>query len=385
MLPGGFKKDSRVWLHKNTHTFQKRAPVADGLNPNPLTGKDDAYYDPGQEESLREPSPLITDASGRVFKKDSRTWLHKSSVRNLAESVTSGAIRIASAAKAARRLRGNTQHPLELCTGDVGVPLRTGLVRTRSSTEMVQNRSNMARQRNKMALTEEQADLGSKTCDVVQRGRRHKGVPYHGIKIVTREGREILPFSTDYCIVQKKAPSRTHQNSSGSDTDMDECDDTDGYCGDETTNEDENDYNGSDRSPERCTRSASGSLSCSPDVVVGFGVGACRAMYTNSAVEVTRDGLRQLERLMQQQLQRRPRDDNQPMDTQSETDVTLEKRFTSPVNSYVSLDACVSLSDECSIESCKPRQGAGSPEVQSTPKVPLLRVLPPESQPASDL
>ncbi|XP_005107162.1 uncharacterized protein LOC101862445 isoform X2 [Aplysia californica] len=352
MLPGGFKKDSRVWLHKNTHTFQKRAPVADGLNPNPLTGKDDAYYDPGQEESLREPSPLITDASGRVFKKDSRTWLHK---------------------------------PLELCTGDVGVPLRTGLVRTRSSTEMVQNRSNMARQRNKMALTEEQADLGSKTCDVVQRGRRHKGVPYHGIKIVTREGREILPFSTDYCIVQKKAPSRTHQNSSGSDTDMDECDDTDGYCGDETTNEDENDYNGSDRSPERCTRSASGSLSCSPDVVVGFGVGACRAMYTNSAVEVTRDGLRQLERLMQQQLQRRPRDDNQPMDTQSETDVTLEKRFTSPVNSYVSLDACVSLSDECSIESCKPRQGAGSPEVQSTPKVPLLRVLPPESQPASDL
>lgn len=73
MLPGGFKKDSRVWLHKNAHVYQKKALTSDGYKVQ----HNDDVYNHVTEDPYLTPSPYITDEFGKVFKKDSRTWLHK--------------------------------------------------------------------------------------------------------------------------------------------------------------------------------------------------------------------------------------------------------------------------------------------------------------------
>ena len=72
MLPGGFKKDSRVWLHKNSSSFPKKAPLSEGQR----IGLDEPYGCVAQDQ-LNCSEPVLTDASGRIYKKDSRTWLHK--------------------------------------------------------------------------------------------------------------------------------------------------------------------------------------------------------------------------------------------------------------------------------------------------------------------
>ncbi|CAL1526597.1 unnamed protein product, partial [Lymnaea stagnalis] len=123
MLPGGFKKDSRVWLHKNAHVFPKKTPP---INVQGV-GSDDPY-EQLLEDPLYNQTHVITDESGRVFKKDSRTWLHKSSFKKLAKSAPNGTHRLVSS-------RRQPWENLELSDNERFSG--EGVIRTRSSTEMV--------------------------------------------------------------------------------------------------------------------------------------------------------------------------------------------------------------------------------------------------------
>lgn len=73
MLPPGFKKDSRVWLHKNpkarTEDVDKTAVLRRFLDSD--------------RSAFNETSPcfFVERPSGKQFKKDSRSWLHKSSLK----------------------------------------------------------------------------------------------------------------------------------------------------------------------------------------------------------------------------------------------------------------------------------------------------------------
>ncbi|KAK7116723.1 hypothetical protein V1264_002353 [Littorina saxatilis] len=71
MLPPGFKKDSRVWLHKNpkprTEDVDKTAVLKRFLD---------------SERGYNENSPCyFLELQGKQFKKDSRSWLYKSSFK----------------------------------------------------------------------------------------------------------------------------------------------------------------------------------------------------------------------------------------------------------------------------------------------------------------
>lgn len=71
MLPPGFKKDSRVWLHKNP---KSRAEDVD------KTAVLKRFLD--SERGFNENSPCyFMEFQGKQFKKDSRSWLHKSSFK----------------------------------------------------------------------------------------------------------------------------------------------------------------------------------------------------------------------------------------------------------------------------------------------------------------
>ena len=71
MLPPGFKKDSRVWLHKNP---KSRAEDVD------KTAVLKRFLD--SEQGFNENSPCyFMEFQGKQFKKDSRSWLHKSSFK----------------------------------------------------------------------------------------------------------------------------------------------------------------------------------------------------------------------------------------------------------------------------------------------------------------
>ncbi|GFO41981.1 hypothetical protein PoB_006848600 [Plakobranchus ocellatus] len=133
MLPGGFKKDSRVWLHKNS-TFAKKG----GLNPftkcdceGQRIGSDDPYECLPQDQ-FNSLDPIITDASGRIYKKDSRTWLHKSSSKKKLKTPRGGDL-----PEEADNRMGWIQEGHGLSAGES----LEGVVRTRSSTELIRART----------------------------------------------------------------------------------------------------------------------------------------------------------------------------------------------------------------------------------------------------
>lgn len=68
MLPSGFKKDSRIWLHKNPK------PRGDDVDKTAVLQR---FLNSEREEE--EGYNHALESNGRQFKKDSRTWLHKSS------------------------------------------------------------------------------------------------------------------------------------------------------------------------------------------------------------------------------------------------------------------------------------------------------------------
>ena len=70
MLPCGFKKDARVYLHKN--------PKIGSDEDKPVMKR---YLDTTEEQSFNENSPYYAEYQGKQFKKDSRSWLHKSSFK----------------------------------------------------------------------------------------------------------------------------------------------------------------------------------------------------------------------------------------------------------------------------------------------------------------
>jgi hypothetical protein len=73
MLPSGFKKDSRVWLHKNPKAHPDDADVDKTAVLKRFLESERAY---------NENSPcFFVEFQGRQFKKDSRSWLHKSSIK----------------------------------------------------------------------------------------------------------------------------------------------------------------------------------------------------------------------------------------------------------------------------------------------------------------
>lgn len=73
MLPSGFKKDSRVWLHKNPKSHLADADVDRGVVMK-------RFLD--SERGFNENSPCyFIEFQGKQFKKDSRSWLHKSSLK----------------------------------------------------------------------------------------------------------------------------------------------------------------------------------------------------------------------------------------------------------------------------------------------------------------
>ncbi|KAL8583916.1 hypothetical protein ACOMHN_009669 [Nucella lapillus] len=73
MLPSGFKKDSRLWLHKNPK------PRADDVDKTVILRR---FLDSGRSFSDNAHCCYFMDTQGRKFKKDSRAWLHKSSLKN---------------------------------------------------------------------------------------------------------------------------------------------------------------------------------------------------------------------------------------------------------------------------------------------------------------
>ncbi|XP_025077313.1 uncharacterized protein LOC112553981 [Pomacea canaliculata] len=79
MLPPGFKKDSRTWLHKNpkprSEDVDKTAVLRRFLD-NERTHEDCSPY-------------FLVEHAGKQFKKDSRTWLHKSSLKKQQQQLKS--------------------------------------------------------------------------------------------------------------------------------------------------------------------------------------------------------------------------------------------------------------------------------------------------------
>ncbi|KAK7463962.1 hypothetical protein BaRGS_00038044 [Batillaria attramentaria] len=79
MLPPGFKKDSRVWLHKNPK------PRAEDVDKTAVLRR---FLD-SDRSAFSETSPcfFVEQPAGKQFKKDSRSWLHKSSIKKQQQKI----------------------------------------------------------------------------------------------------------------------------------------------------------------------------------------------------------------------------------------------------------------------------------------------------------
>ncbi|CAG5115404.1 unnamed protein product [Candidula unifasciata] len=325
MLPGGFKKDSRVWLHKNANMYQKKALTTDYCN---VHLSDDAY-DHTPEDAFVNPSPYITDEHGQVFKKDSRTWLHKSSYKKLAKAMTAGVLKVSSIAgkhcSKKRQIRGN----MNVNGGELG----SELIGTRSSTEMIRKQNVLKVKKSKMAGATIDGRLVHPLDSVKEMSTnahvKTPGGSYHNMKSVKTGSCEVSAYASDFCIVGKRKSSITISFSSSSSSD-------------DVDNVDES---GHRNKIQQCELGSPVEF-CSDNG--GYGV---ETGYSSSQLEIARDGLRQLEKVMKEQSRHRSErltlrrtDDSAhavPHDVSPDT-VSSESK--------VSLDACINLSDELGCE-----------------------------------
>ncbi|XP_059157837.1 uncharacterized protein LOC131942125 [Physella acuta] len=322
MLPGGFKKDSRSWLHKNSKKTI-------GVGEQGLLSDDP--YEQLQDDPFMAPHNIIRDTNGRTFKKDSRTWLHKSSLKKVTKPTTNGTFRVPQTGLKvpSRQPRVNLDISGENMTVD-------GVIRTRSSTEMVRVQNGVNKLKKKKRVT----GLGVNGCfaptlDVssvketpskvrskqIVASLHCMGTPVHGKC-------EVSSYASDICIVGNtdSPPKVLHCSNSASDV------------GDEG---------------ER-VMSADG-VSRLPPPTFRVSDGGCVGVGYNSNHELTRDGLQELELMMEEQSRLRSLrmgKDHYSFDLEDlPLDVSPE---TLSSNSKIGLDATVDLSDEyvCARDVC---------------------------------
>ncbi|RUS76185.1 hypothetical protein EGW08_016063 [Elysia chlorotica] len=298
MLPGGFKKDSRIWLHKNASAFQKKAfskCECDGQGM--LMG--DPYESMAQDQ-FNCSEPLLKDASGRIYKKDSRTWLHKSSRKKMKSP------RLAT-----------TMEDIEAHGLSAGEAQEAVVVRTRSSAELlrVQAGANKVKKKKTMTLmsmivTPPSSGGAADPAPNTRQRCKYRCSPlrasYHDVSGACRGCTAISAFASDLCIaakfdecealpVQDRSPSRLalqdhFADSDCDDNDIDNCDDDeedddDGDDGDDVFDE------GMEDADTRKLRDRGGYCA---------GAGVQRVNRNHSTVEVTKDGLRELEKMMKE-------------------------------------------------------------------------------------
>ncbi|GFR74518.1 hypothetical protein ElyMa_005756100 [Elysia marginata] len=364
MLPGGFKKDSRVWLHKNSSAFQKKAPFCKCDGEGQRIGMDDPYDCLSQDPYICS-EPLLTDASGRIYKKDSRTWLHKSSRKKM-RSPRAGA-QMEDGNRVGWKLDG---HGLSAGEAQEGV-----VVRTRSSAELLrlQSGTNKIKKKKTMVLmsmivTPPTSGGAADTCTTqgtrqrVTGNHKYRACPlrasYHDVSGTCKGCSPISAFASDLCIAGKeRSPSKLAAQDHFADSDCDNynCDydddeDDDENNGDDLIEDDEmEDVNTRSQKQRMNTRRPCHGGGVGRGGGGGLGGGGCgtqRATWNNTTVEITKDGLRELEKMMkEQQSQRRSaRLAKSLPDRQTPgCDVSPE---TLSSDSRVSLNANVNLSEE---------------------------------------
>ncbi|BFY98458.1 hypothetical protein BsWGS_01498 [Bradybaena similaris] len=338
MLPGGFKKDSRVWLHKNASIYQKKTLPTDDYYYNTHLG-DDAY-DHTSEDPFVNPPPYITDEHGKVFKKDSRTWLHKSSYKKLAKVVTDGVLKMSSiAGKHYGKKRQTRGHVLSN-----GGELASELIGTRSSTEMIRKQNALRMKTSTTTGLVLDGNLSYPLDSVKEASMNVRmktpGGSFHDMTSMKAVGCEVSAYASDFCIVGKRNSSITVSFSSSSSSD----------------DVDNSDDRGQANELQQCEHD---SLT---QFISDSGGYVRETEYDRSQLEITKDGLRELEKVMKEQSRSRSErltlrcaDDPLPSRPHDVSPDTLSSE------SKVSLDACINLSDELGCEN--------SQELNSTDQV----------------
>lgn len=382
MLPSGFKKDSRIWLHKNSSAFQKQASFCNCDCARQQIGTDDPY-DCLSQDPHNCSEPLLTDASGRIYKKDSRTWLHKSSRKKMRSP------RVGAPLEEGNRVAWKLENRgLSAGEAQEGV-----VVRTRSSAELLRLQctgTNKVKKKKmvlmSMIVTPPTSGGAADNTQTIRHrvpgNAKHRTCPlrasYHDVSNTCKGCTPISAFASDLCIAGKgRSPSKLalHENFVDSDYENDEMENDDDDDDDEHDtysnggNEMEDANNWSQRqgvNTRRCNRGGGG----------GGGTGAQRTKWNHSTVEVTKDGLRELEKMMKEQSQRRSARLAKSL-LEKHTpgcDVSPE---TLSSDSKISLDANVNLSEEM-IHGADLNQSQNSAEHQLTQATEFLHVCSPD-------
>ncbi|KAK3797700.1 hypothetical protein RRG08_054718 [Elysia crispata] len=388
MLPGGFKKDSRIWLHKNSSAFHKKAPFNKYECEALRISMDDPYESLTQDQ-FNCSEPLLTDASGRIYKKDSRTWLHKSSRKKMKSPRTCAPMEDIGN----RMVLKQEAHGLSAGEAQEGV-----VVRTRSSAELlrVQAGANKVKKKKTMTLMSmivtppTSGGAADNTPNTRQRCTghpKHRSSPlrasYHDVSGACRGCTAISAFASDLCIAGKeRSPSRLalqdHFVDSDYDNDMDNCDDDDdddANDGDEVIQDDGIEDTDVQICVEarKCGRCGGGGGS-----YCGGGTGMQRVNRNHSTVEVTKDGLRELEKMMKEQSQRRSARLAKSLRNRQTPGCDVSPESLSS-DSRISLDATVNLSEE-NISGREVNRSQNSAEQQLTQATEVLHVCSPDRQ-----
>ncbi|KAH9499201.1 hypothetical protein Btru_004442 [Bulinus truncatus] len=300
-------------------------------------GGSDDPYEQFKEDSFHIHQNLITDEHGRVFKKDSRTWLHKSSAKKAAKMTSSPAIRQPTpGVKLSWRQFFRNNQEMKV-TSEVSAE---GLFRTRSTTEMVRAQHGINKMKKKKRVVGNYMDPSfSPTLDyrsvkeIPGKGNYVNpiGASYPNITVSRRGSCEVSSYASDYCIVRKpSSPIRTFPTStSGSENDDDE----------------EEEEDSADGLPGRIRPVYEKRAITTDYPTCCVSDGGCTALACRTtSLELSKDGLQELVKV--EQYRRRSvhmcrRHDsgqaNPPLDVSPETDSS---------DSRLMLDATYSLSEE---------------------------------------